>query len=59
MSKNEWKEGFEAGLDFVLTFVNEQCDTKFEGIGALAAELQYLQNIKNAVQDRLTTKEQS
>ena len=58
MSKNEWKEGFEAGLDFVLTFVNEQCDTKFEGIGALAAELQYLQNIKNAVQDRLTTKEQ-
>jgi len=59
MSKNEWKEGFEAGLDFVLTFVNEQCDTKFEGIGALAAELQYLQNIKNAVQDRLTNKEQS
>ena len=58
MSKNEWKEGFEAGLDFVLTFINEQCDTKFEGIGALAAELQYLQNIKNAVQDRLTTKEQ-
>ena len=58
MSKNEWKEGFEAGLDFVLTFVNEQCDTKFEGIGALAAELQYLQNIKSAVQDRLNIKEQ-
>jgi hypothetical protein len=59
MSKNEWKEGFEAGLDFVLTFVNEQCNTKFEGIGALAGELQYLQLIKSVLQDRVTTKEQS
>jgi hypothetical protein len=58
MSNQEWKEGFEAGLDFVLAFVNEQCDTKFEGIGALVAELQYLQKVKSAVQESLTAKEQ-
>ena len=59
MSNKEWKEGFEAGIDFALTFVNEQCDLKFEGLGEMVAELQYLQKIKRIVEDHLSSKEQS
>ena len=59
MSTKEWKDGFEAGIDFALTFVNEQCNTKHEGFGAIAAELNNLIKIKEILKEHLEAKEQS
>jgi len=45
MSNKEWKEGFEAGIDFSMTMINEQCDVKFERLGNVIAEIQHLRKI--------------
>ena len=45
MSNKEWKEGFEAGIDFSMTFINEQCEAEFEGLNQVVAEIQHLRKI--------------
>ena len=45
MSNKEWKDGFEAGIDFAMTFINEQCEAEFEGLNQVVAEIQHLRNI--------------
>ena len=59
MSNNEWKEGFEAGIDFVMTFINEQCGVQFDGIGAVAAELEHLRAIKKIYEEHTGVKVES
>lgn len=45
MSNKEWKEGFEAGISFAMTFINEQTKTEFEGLNNVVAEIQHLRKI--------------
>ena len=45
MSNKEWKEGFEAGIGFAMTFINEQTETEFEGLNNVVAEIQHLRKI--------------
>jgi hypothetical protein len=45
MSNKEWKEGFEAGISFALTMINEQCDAEFEGVGNVIAEIKHLREV--------------
>jgi hypothetical protein len=59
MSDKEWKEGFEAGIDFVVTFVNEQLGYKFDGVGEMAAEIQRLRDINKIYEAHMKAKEAS
>jgi hypothetical protein len=59
MSNLEWKEGFEAGIDFVVTFTNEQLGYKFDGMGQMVAEIKRLRDINEVYENHTKTKEQS
>ena len=50
MTNKEWKEGFEAGISFALTMINEQCDANFEGLGSVVYGIKALKDAVNAKQ---------
>jgi hypothetical protein len=59
MSNSEWKSGFEAGIDFVLTLVNEHAGYEFKQIHEVAAELKHLQNIVKIFEEHTKVKVKS
>jgi len=56
MSNKEWKDGFEAGISFAMTMINEQCETEFEGLGNVAAEIQHLRKIVKIFEEHTDVK---
>lgn len=43
MSHSDWKQGFDAGIDFCLHNINEHCNTKFTDLSDLIRMLYQLQ----------------
>jgi len=64
MSNKEWKEGFEAGIDFSLSFVNDmfahtERKAKFEGLNELVEEFGRMESVIKTLERQLASKEQS
>jgi hypothetical protein len=59
MSNSEWKTGFESGIDFVLTLVNEHADREFKDVYEIAAELKHLQKIVEIFEEHTNVKVKS
>jgi hypothetical protein len=59
MSNSEWKTGFESGINFALTFVNEHTGYEFKDAAELAAELKHLQKIVKIFEEHTNVKVES
>ena len=59
MSQSEWKTGFEAGIDFAVTFANEHGGFDFKNIGELVAEIKHLQKVKKIFEEHTGIKVES
>jgi hypothetical protein len=59
MTQDNWKTGFEAGIDFALTFANEHGGYEFTNVGELVAELKHLQKIKKIFEEHTGVKVES
>jgi hypothetical protein len=45
-TNQNWAEGFEAGIDFAMNLINEQCGFQFESLESVVAEIDRLREIK-------------
>jgi len=57
MTQDNWKTGFDAGVDFVLTFANEQIGFEFKNIGEMMLEIDNLKTIKRLYEAQINAKE--
>lgn len=48
MSNKEWKEGFEAGISFALTMINEQSDAEFKSLADVVAGIRTMKDAQKA-----------
>ena len=57
MTQNDWKTGFDAGVDFVLTFANDQIGYEFKNIGEMMLEIDRLKTIDRLYEAQTNAKE--
>jgi hypothetical protein len=57
MTQNDWKTGFDAGVDFVLTFANDQIGYEFKNIGEMMLEIDRLKTIDRLYEAQINAKE--
>jgi len=57
MTQNDWKTGFDAGVDFVLTFANDQIGYEFKNIGEMMLEIDRLKTINRLYEAQINAKE--
>ena len=57
MTQNDWKTGFDAGVDFVLTFANDQIGYEFKNIGEMMLEIDRLKTINRLYEAQTNAKE--
>jgi hypothetical protein len=50
MSNKDYKEGFDGGIDFALTFVGEAYGTKFADLNELVAFIERIEHALKAAQ---------